>query len=124
MNKAKNIEKRKASSPRRQSQLDTSITHGQARIEIHKLCDLGFIKKRGQVFRDYRIYTVKNNESYYFPNNFPYLCRKMKIKNYQIVILELPNGQTRHIPMREFDYYAYPNELEHKEENIYSTPHF
>ncbi len=38
--------------------------------------------------------------------------------NYQTVILELPNGQTRHMPMNEFDFYAYTNELEHKKEDI------
>lgn len=38
--------------------------------------------------------------------------------NYQTVILEFPNGKIRHIAMSEFDYYAAPNELEHKKENI------
>ena len=31
-------------------QLDSSITHARARLEIHKLCDLGFLeKKKGKV---------------------------------------------------------------------------
>ncbi len=29
-------------------QLDSSITHARARLEIHKLCDLGFLEKKGQ----------------------------------------------------------------------------
>ena len=27
-------------------QLDSSITHARARLEIHKLCDLGFLEKK------------------------------------------------------------------------------
>lgn len=38
--------------------------------------------------------------------------------DYKTVIIELSNGQTRHIPMYEFDYYAHSNELEHKTEHI------
>ncbi len=31
-------------------QLDSSSTHARARLEIHKLCDLGFLeKKKGKV---------------------------------------------------------------------------
>ena len=40
-------------------QLDTTITHGRARVEIHKLCDLGFIEKRGQGRNTYYIRTEK-----------------------------------------------------------------
>ena len=42
----------------------------------------------------------------------------MEFLNFQTVIVELLNGQTRHFPMNEFDYFAFSNELEHKEENI------
>ena len=40
-------------------QLDTTITHGRARVEIHKLCELGFIEKRGQGRNTYYIRTEK-----------------------------------------------------------------
>ncbi len=40
-------------------QLDTTITHGRARLEIHKLCELGFIEKRGQGRNTYYIRTEK-----------------------------------------------------------------
>ena len=40
-------------------QLDTTITHGRARVEIHKLCELGFIEKRGQGRNTYYIRTDK-----------------------------------------------------------------
>ena len=40
-------------------QLDSSITHARARLEIHKLCDLGFIEKKGQGRSTYYIRTSK-----------------------------------------------------------------
>lgn len=40
-------------------QLDSSITHARARLEIHKLCDLGFIEKKGQDRNTYYIRTSK-----------------------------------------------------------------
>ena len=40
-------------------QLDSSITHARARLEIHKLCDLGFIEKNGQGRNTYYIRTSK-----------------------------------------------------------------
>ena len=39
--------------------LDSSITHTRARLEIHKLCDLGFIEKKGQGRNTYYIRTSK-----------------------------------------------------------------
>ena len=40
-------------------QLDSSITHARARLGIHKLCDLGFIEKKGQGRNTYYIRTSK-----------------------------------------------------------------
>ena len=40
-------------------QLDSSITHARARLEIYKLCDLGFIEKKGQGRNTYYIRTSK-----------------------------------------------------------------
>ena len=40
-------------------QLDPSITHARARLEIHKLCDLEFIEKKGQGRNTYYIRTSK-----------------------------------------------------------------
>ena len=40
-------------------QLDSSITHARARLEIHKLCNLGFIEKKGQGRNTYYIRTSK-----------------------------------------------------------------
>ena len=40
-------------------QLDSSITHVRSRLEIHKLCDLGFIEKKGQGRNTYYIRTSK-----------------------------------------------------------------
>lgn len=40
-------------------QLDSLITHARARLEIHKLCDLGFIEKKGQGRSTYYIRTSK-----------------------------------------------------------------
>ena len=40
-------------------QLDSSITHARARLEIHKLCDFGFIEKKGQGRNTYYIRTSK-----------------------------------------------------------------
>ena len=40
-------------------QLDSSITHARSRLEIHKLCDLGFIEKKGQGRNTYYIRTSK-----------------------------------------------------------------
>ena len=40
-------------------QLDATITHGRARVEIHRLCELGFIEKRGQGRNTYYIRTDK-----------------------------------------------------------------
>ncbi len=40
-------------------QQDSSITHARARLEIHKLCDLGFIEKKGQGRNTYYIRTSK-----------------------------------------------------------------
>ena len=40
-------------------QLDSLITHALARLEIHKLCDLGFIEKKGQGRNTYYIRTSK-----------------------------------------------------------------
>ena len=40
-------------------QLDSSITHARARLEIHKLCDLGFLEKKGQGSNTYYIRTSK-----------------------------------------------------------------
>ena len=40
-------------------QLDTTITHGRVRVEIHRLCELGFIEKRGQGRNTYYIRTEK-----------------------------------------------------------------
>lgn len=40
-------------------QLDSSITYARARLEIHKLCDLGFIEKKGQGRSTYYIRTSK-----------------------------------------------------------------
>lgn len=40
-------------------QLDSSITHARARLEIHKLCELGFIEKKGQGRNTYYIRTSK-----------------------------------------------------------------
>ena len=40
-------------------QLDSSITHVRARLEIHTLCDLGFIEKKGQGRSTYYIRTSK-----------------------------------------------------------------
>ena len=38
-------------------QLDSSITHARARLEIHKLCNLGFLEKKGQGRNTYYIRT-------------------------------------------------------------------
>ena len=40
-------------------QLDSSITHARARLEIHKLCDLGFLEKKRQGRNTYYIRTSK-----------------------------------------------------------------
>lgn len=40
-------------------QLDSSITHVRARLEIHKLCDLEFLEKKGQDRNTYYIRTSK-----------------------------------------------------------------
>ena len=40
-------------------QLDSSITHARVRLEIHKLCDLGFLEKKGQSRNTYYIRTSK-----------------------------------------------------------------
>ena len=40
-------------------QLDSSITHARARLEIHKLCDLGFLEKKGLGRNTYYIRTSK-----------------------------------------------------------------
>ena len=40
-------------------QLDSLITHARARLEIYKLCDLGFIEKKGQGRNTYYIRTSK-----------------------------------------------------------------
>ena len=40
-------------------QLDSSITHARARLEIYKLCDLGFVEKKGQGRNTYYIRTSK-----------------------------------------------------------------
>ena len=40
-------------------QLDATLTHGRVRVEIHKLCELGFIEKRGQGRNTYYIRTDK-----------------------------------------------------------------
>lgn len=40
-------------------QLDSSITHARARLEIHKLCDFGFLEKKGQGRNTYYIRTSK-----------------------------------------------------------------
>ena len=40
-------------------QLDSSITHARARLEIHKLCNLGFLEKKGQGRNTYYIRTSK-----------------------------------------------------------------
>lgn len=40
-------------------QLDSSITHARARLDIHKLCDLGFLEKKGQGRNTYYIRTSK-----------------------------------------------------------------
>ena len=40
-------------------QLDSTITHARARLEIHKLCDLGFIEKKRQGRNTYYIRTSK-----------------------------------------------------------------
>ena len=40
-------------------QLDSTITHARARLEIHKLCDFGFIEKKGQGRNTYYIRTSK-----------------------------------------------------------------
>ena len=40
-------------------QLDSSITHARSRLEIHKLCDLGFLEKKGQGRNTYYIRTSK-----------------------------------------------------------------
>ena len=40
-------------------QLDTSITHARARLELHKLCELGFLLKKGQGRNTYYIKTEK-----------------------------------------------------------------
>ena len=39
--------------------MDSSIIHARARLEIHKLCDLGFIEKKGQGRNTYYIRTSK-----------------------------------------------------------------
>ena len=39
--------------------MESSITHSRARLEIHKLCDLGFIEKKGQGQNTYYIRTSK-----------------------------------------------------------------
>ena len=40
-------------------QLDSSITHARARLEIHRLCNLGFLEKKGQGRNTYYIRTSK-----------------------------------------------------------------
>ena len=40
-------------------QLDSSITHARVRLEIHKLCDLEFLEKKGQGRNTYYIRTSK-----------------------------------------------------------------
>ena len=40
-------------------QMDSTITHARARLEIHKLCVLGFIEKKGQGRNTYYIRTSK-----------------------------------------------------------------
>ena len=40
-------------------QLDTTITHARARLELHKLCELGFLLKKGQGRNTYYIKTEK-----------------------------------------------------------------
>ena len=40
-------------------QLDTTITHARARLDIHKLCELGFLLKKGQGRNTYYIKTEK-----------------------------------------------------------------
>ena len=40
-------------------QLDSSITHARARLEIHKLCNLGFLEKKGLGRNTYYIRTSK-----------------------------------------------------------------
>ena len=40
-------------------QLDSSIAHARARLEIHKLCNLGFLEKKGQGRNTYYIRTSK-----------------------------------------------------------------
>lgn len=39
--------------------MDSSITHARARLEIHKLCNLGFLAKKGQGRNTYYIRTSK-----------------------------------------------------------------
>ena len=39
--------------------LDTTITHARARLELHKLCELGFLLKKGQGRNTYYIKTEK-----------------------------------------------------------------
>ena len=53
-----------------------------------------------------------------FQISFLIFAEKKETMDYKTVIIELSNGQTRHIPMYEFDYYAHSNELEHKTEHI------
>ena len=40
-------------------QLDTTITHARARLEIHRLCELGFLVKKGQGRNTYYVNTEK-----------------------------------------------------------------
>ena len=40
-------------------QLDVTITHARARLEIHRLCELGFLLKRGQGRNTYYVKTEK-----------------------------------------------------------------
>ena len=40
-------------------QLDTTITHARARLEIHRLCELGFLVKKGQGRNTYYVKTEK-----------------------------------------------------------------
>ena len=39
--------------------MESSITHARARLEIHKLCNLGFLEKKGQGRNTYYIRTSK-----------------------------------------------------------------
>ena len=111
-------------------QLDTTITHARARLDIHKLCELGFLLKKGQGRNTYYIKTEKVvSLGEMLPPQHGTLCEMLPPKGEMFHGEDEKNGEMFHGKQEMFhgkdekngEMFHGKQEIYHGEEKIYQA---